>query len=116
MQGASGIVTEPATYELLLRAFFTVWLHSDTETYFRRVMAQNDARIARPGLYKEAMDAIRRAMDSRRSLYQMADQSLETTNLSIQGVVETLLPMLIKSYPKQADPAIEISGGVRLPM
>lgn len=91
-----GIVTEPATYELLLRAFFTVWLYSDTETYFRRVMAQNDARIARPSLYKEAVDAIHRAMDSRRSLYQMADLSLETTNLSIDGVVEKLVPMLIR--------------------
>lgn len=94
-----GIVTEPATYELLLRAFFTVWLHSDTETYFRRVMAQNDARLARPALYKEAVDAIRRAMDSRRSLYQMADHSLETTDLSVEGVVENLIPILIKSPP-----------------
>lgn len=92
-----GIVTEAATYELLLRAFFTVWLHSDTETYFRRVMAQNDARIARPGLYKEAMDAIRRAMDSRRSLYQMADHTLETSDLSIEEVVEKLLPVLVPS-------------------
>jgi XRE family transcriptional regulator, aerobic/anaerobic benzoate catabolism transcriptional regulator len=91
-----GIVTEPATYEVLLRAFFTIWLYSDTETYFRRVMAQNDARIARPGLYKEAIDAIQRAMDSRRSLYQMADHSIETTNLSIGDVVENLAPVLVR--------------------
>lgn len=85
-----GIVAESSTYELLLRAFHTVWLRAEPETHFRRVMAQRDARIARPALYREAMDNIHRSLTARQSLYEMADETIDTTELAVDEVVERI--------------------------
>jgi len=85
-----GIVVEPGTYELLLRAFHTVWLQADPEVHFSRVMAQSDARIARPALHREAMDNIHRSLAARHSLYEMADEAIDTTHLDVDQVVERI--------------------------
>src|SRR5690606_22217454 len=67
-----GIVAEPATYELLLSSFYTVWLHGRPEILFGRVMAQHDARIASPQLKREALEHIARMLAARRRPYQLA--------------------------------------------
>lgn len=82
-----GIVAEPPTYEILLSSFFTVWLHADPEVHFRRVMGQHDIRIAKPTLYREAMDNIHRTLEARDHLYRMADFVVDTTSLSVEEVV-----------------------------
>ena len=92
-----GIVTEPATYELLLRAFRTVWLQADPELHFSRVMEQNDARIARPSMHKEAMDNIHRSLDARHSLYQMADVAIDTSHMSVSDVTKQITEMRERS-------------------
>jgi XRE family aerobic/anaerobic benzoate catabolism transcriptional regulator len=92
-----GIVTEPTTYELLLRAFRTVWLQADPELHFSRVMEQNDARIARPSMHKEAMDNIHRSLEARHSLYQMADMAIDTTHMSVADVADQIAEMREKS-------------------
>lgn len=86
-----GIVAEPATYEILLRSFYTVWLHAEHEVYFQRAMGQHDVRIAKPPLYREAMDNIRRTMEARDHLYRMADFAVDTTTLSVEEVVQRIL-------------------------
>jgi XRE family aerobic/anaerobic benzoate catabolism transcriptional regulator len=88
-----GIVTEPATYELLLRAFRTVWLQADPELHFSRVMEQNDARIATPSVQKEAMDNIHRSLDARNNLYDMADATIDTSRLNVDEVVDQIITL-----------------------
>ncbi|WP_374263370.1 helix-turn-helix transcriptional regulator [Zoogloea sp.] len=82
-----GIVAEPLTYEILLNAFFTVWLHAEPDTHFRRVMDQHDIRIAKPALYREAMDNIHRTLEARDHLYRMAAFDVDTTQRSVDEVV-----------------------------
>ena len=85
-----GIVAEPQTYEILLSSFLTVWLHADAEVHFRRVMAQHDLRIAKPALYREAMNNIHRTLEARDHLYRLAAFEVDTTALSVDQVVERL--------------------------
>src|SRR5690606_37952229 len=86
-----GIVAEPATYELLLSSFYTVWLHGRPEILFGRVMAQHDARIASPQLKREALEHIARMLEARRRLYQLAHATLDTSELTVTQVVRALL-------------------------
>ncbi|SIO70794.1 shikimate kinase [Burkholderia sp. GAS332] len=76
------LVAEAATYELLLRTFYTVWLKARPEVHFTRVMAQNDARIATPALQREALEHIHRMLDARENLYQLANMTLDTSDLT----------------------------------
>jgi XRE family aerobic/anaerobic benzoate catabolism transcriptional regulator len=85
-----GIVAEPLTYEILLSSFFTIWLHAEGEVHFRRVMAQHDIRIAKPALYREAMDNIHRTLEARDYLYRMAAFEVDTTPLTVSEVVERI--------------------------
>lgn len=86
-----GIVAEPATYELLLSSFYTVWLHGRPEILFARVMAQHDARIASPQLESEALEHIGRMLVARRHLYQLADATLDTSDKTVTQVLRELL-------------------------
>lgn len=89
-----GIVAEPLSYEILLSSFYTVWLHADPEVSFRRVMAQHDIRIAKPELYREAMDNIHLTLEARDHLYRMAAFELDTTELSVDEAVERLVAQI----------------------
>jgi len=87
---AGGIVVEPETYEMLLSSFYTIWLRADPEVHFRRVMEQNDVRIATASHYREAMDNIRLTLAAREPLGRMATYSLDTTPFNVNEVVEKL--------------------------
>lgn len=89
-----GIVAEPATYEVLLHSFYTVWLHARPEEHFRRVMAQHDARIATPQLRDEAMANIVSALAARSALYALAHAAIDTTGLTTQAVLARALALI----------------------
>lgn len=89
-----GLVAEPLTYEILLSAFYTVWLQADPEIHFRRVMDQHDIRIAKPALYREAMDNIHRTLEARDHLYRMATLGIDTGPLTVAEVVERIVEAL----------------------
>src|SRR5688572_14593054 len=74
-----GIVAETPTYELLLTSFFTIWLKAKPQVMFERVLAQHDARIASTPLRFEAVDNIKRTLEARRHLYELAHASYDTT-------------------------------------
>lgn len=97
-----GIVAEPLTYEILLSSFYTVWLHAEHEVYFQRAMGQHDVRIAKPPLYREAMDNIRRTLESRDHLYRMADLDVDTTKLTVDEVVQRVVTQV---QAQAAEPA-----------
>jgi XRE family aerobic/anaerobic benzoate catabolism transcriptional regulator len=85
------IVAEAATYELLLRTFFTVWLKARPEVHFARVMAQNDARIATSALQREALEHIHRMLDARENLYQLTNATLDTSDLNVDEALQQLV-------------------------
>lgn len=89
-----GIVTDPPSYELLIRTCFTVWLHAKPETYFQRTRAQGDARIAAPSLRRQAMDSIFRTMSARTELYAAARLAVDTSALTPAQVAQRIVKAL----------------------
>ncbi len=89
-----GIVTEPNSYELVMRTCFTVWLHAKHEVYYQRSRAQRDWRIASPVMRRQAMDSIRRTMAARSELYSAADLSIDSTDLSVEQVTRRIVSAL----------------------
>jgi XRE family aerobic/anaerobic benzoate catabolism transcriptional regulator len=89
-----GIVAEAATYEVLLRSFYTIWLKAGPEQMFERVLAQHDARIASAELRNEALENIERTLEARRRLYELAPASFDTTARSVDEIVPGLSALI----------------------
>jgi len=70
------IVSEPATFDLLLSACFTVWLTAAPEEHMSRVVAQGDYRPMAEN--DEAMEDLRRILAGRNALYAKADLTVDT--------------------------------------
>jgi XRE family aerobic/anaerobic benzoate catabolism transcriptional regulator len=76
-----GIVANPASYDLLLTAFRTVWLRAEPEEHMARVLAQGDNRpMADNGA---AMEELKIILKSREPLYDRADISLDTAGRAV---------------------------------
>jgi XRE family transcriptional regulator, aerobic/anaerobic benzoate catabolism transcriptional regulator len=76
------IVSEPATFELLLSACFTVWLKAAPEEHMNRVAAQGDLRPMAASA--EAMADLRRILAGRAELYARADATVDTEGASFE--------------------------------
>jgi XRE family aerobic/anaerobic benzoate catabolism transcriptional regulator len=72
-----GIVSESETYNLLLLNCFTVWVKASPDEHMARVLAQGDLRPMQDN--EEAMDDLKRILDTREPLYRKADATLETS-------------------------------------
>lgn len=83
------LVSETATYELLLRSCFTVWVRTTPEEHMRRVLAQGDLRPMAGS--QQAMDDLRRILEERTELYGRADLILDTTGVKPEKSVRELL-------------------------
>ena len=66
-----GIVSEPATFDLLLARCFTVWLRATPEEHMKRVLAQGDLRPMAGNA--EAMADLKRILAGREAFYAKAD-------------------------------------------
>ena len=82
------LVSEPATFDLLLSACFTVWLTARPEEHMSRVMAQGDLRPMADNT--EAMEDLRRILDGRAALYSKADAVVETADKSVNQSLDLL--------------------------
>jgi XRE family aerobic/anaerobic benzoate catabolism transcriptional regulator len=106
-----GIVAEAATYEILLASFFTIWLQAEPHEMFERVLAQHDARIASADMRFEAIDNIKRTLDARRHLYELADATYDTTGKPLDQVGSDLLSLLPEAVrspgTNEAEPKLE---------
>lgn len=87
-----GIVSEAATYELLLRNCFTVWVRTSPEEHMGRVIAQGDRRPMAAS--RQAMDDLRRILEERTPLYARADIRIDTTGKTEDETVAELLERL----------------------
>ncbi|MGH8676996.1 MAG: helix-turn-helix transcriptional regulator [Burkholderiales bacterium] len=82
------IVSEPATYDLLLSSCFTVWLKALPEEHMARVVAQGDTRPMAG--HVEAMEDLRRILAGRSMLYGQADLVVDTAGKRVE---ESLLEL-----------------------
>lgn len=71
-----GIVSEPATFNLLLAHCYTVWLQASPEEHMQRVVAQGDLRPMAGN--DEAMDDLKRILEGRAAFYGKADLRYDT--------------------------------------
>lgn len=93
------LVSEPATYELLLNSCFTVWVRARPEEHMSRTMEQGDLRPM--GGNPEAMEDLRRILAGREPLYGKADTTIDTGGKSIEDSLEELT-RLVAEAPHRA--------------
>jgi XRE family aerobic/anaerobic benzoate catabolism transcriptional regulator len=82
------IVSEPETYDLLLASCTTVWLKAAPEEHMARVVAQGDTRPMKGN--REAMDDLRRILNTRAALYGRADCTIDTSGRAIDQSLDEL--------------------------
>jgi XRE family aerobic/anaerobic benzoate catabolism transcriptional regulator len=83
-----GVVSDPATFNLLLANCFTVWLQAQPEDHMRRVAEQGDLRPMAAS--REAMEDLRRILAGRAAFYSKADAVLDTSAQPLQRTFELL--------------------------
>jgi XRE family aerobic/anaerobic benzoate catabolism transcriptional regulator len=79
-----GIVSDPATFNLLLAHCTTVWLYADPEDHMKRVLAQGDTRPMAAS--REAMEDLKTILAGRAAFYSKAEFRVDT---SAQPLLET---------------------------
>ncbi|WP_454753372.1 helix-turn-helix transcriptional regulator [Cupriavidus necator] len=72
-----GLVSDPATFNLLLAHCTTVWLQADPGDHMERVRAQGDFRPMAAS--KEAMEDLRHILAGRAAFYSKAEFALDTS-------------------------------------
>lgn len=82
------IVSDPATFDLLLSACYTVWLTAAPEEHMSRVMAQGDYRPMAGN--EEAMEDLRRILQGREALYRKADATIDTAGKTVEQSLSEL--------------------------
>ncbi|HEX7970340.1 MAG TPA: helix-turn-helix transcriptional regulator [Stellaceae bacterium] len=82
------IVSEPATFDLLLSACYTVWLTAAPEEHMSRVVAQGDHRPMADN--EAAMEDLRRILDGRHALYSKADARVDTAGKTVEQSLRDL--------------------------
>jgi XRE family aerobic/anaerobic benzoate catabolism transcriptional regulator len=91
-----GLVSDAATFNLLLAHCTTVWLQADAQDHMARVAAQGDLRPMAGN--KEAMEDLKVILAGRAAFYSKAEfrldtsaQPLEPTFLKLRGIVREAL-------------------------
>jgi XRE family aerobic/anaerobic benzoate catabolism transcriptional regulator len=83
------LVSEPATFDFLLSACFTVWLKARPEEHMSRVFAQGDMRPMAAS--EEAMADLRRILAGRNALYAKADATIDTSGKTVEASTRELM-------------------------
>jgi XRE family transcriptional regulator, aerobic/anaerobic benzoate catabolism transcriptional regulator len=83
-----GLVSDPATFNLLLAHCTTVWLRADPEDHMKRVAEQGDLRPMAAS--KEAMEDLKGILAGRAAFYSKAEFQLDT---SAQPLAPTFLAL-----------------------
>jgi XRE family aerobic/anaerobic benzoate catabolism transcriptional regulator len=87
-----GIVSDPATFKLLLSHCYTVWLKATPKDHMERVLAQGDTRPMSGN--REAMEDLKNILESRAAYYSKADQTFDTSNATLEAAYSGLLEHL----------------------
>lgn len=86
-----GLVTEPATFELLKEHAATVWLKARPEDHWERVVAQGDMRPMAG--HDEAFGHLCAILSERERLYEQAQVTVETSGRSLDEVCGELVEL-----------------------
>jgi XRE family aerobic/anaerobic benzoate catabolism transcriptional regulator len=78
-----GIVSDPATFNLLLSHCYTVWVKATPEEHMQRVVAQGDLRPMSGN--REAMEDLRRILSGRAAFYGRADLTVDTGGRTVDS-------------------------------
>jgi XRE family transcriptional regulator, aerobic/anaerobic benzoate catabolism transcriptional regulator len=91
-----GIVSEPLTFDLILKSFYTIWLKAKPEEHMARVRRQGDLRPMADD--RSAMAELRNILLSREPLYARASAVVDTAELSVDAaaarLIEAVTPVL----------------------
>ena len=87
-----GIVSEPATFNFLLSHCYTIWLRATPDQHMARVLAQGDSRPMSGN--REAMEDLKRILDSRAQFYSKADCIFDTGRAEVGGTQSALSALL----------------------
>ena len=83
-----GLVSDPASFNLLLAHCTTVWLQAEPEDHMRRVIAQGDMRPMAAS--KEAMEDLRGILNGRAPFYSKAQLRVNTSAQPLDATFELL--------------------------
>jgi len=86
------LVTDPASYKLLLDECYCVWLKASPEEHMQRVLAQGDLRPFRGR--STAIDEIRQLLADRDNLYARADAAIDTSDRPVRQSLAELRRIL----------------------
>jgi XRE family aerobic/anaerobic benzoate catabolism transcriptional regulator len=83
-----GLVSDPATFNLMLAHCTTVWLQADAQDHMKRVTAQGDLRPMAAS--KEAMEDLRGILAGRAAFYSKAEFRLNTSDQPLEATFQAL--------------------------
>jgi XRE family transcriptional regulator, aerobic/anaerobic benzoate catabolism transcriptional regulator len=83
-----GIVSEPVTFDLILKSLYTIWLKAEPEEHMARVRKQGDLRPMADD--RSAMAELRNILVSREPLYTRANAMVDTAGLSVDAAATRL--------------------------
>ena len=90
-----GLVSDAATFNLLLTHCSTVWLQATPEDHMQRVAAQGDLRPMAAS--KEAMNDLRQILAGRAAFYSKADMALDTSAAALEPTFQALRALVRQS-------------------
>jgi XRE family aerobic/anaerobic benzoate catabolism transcriptional regulator len=90
-----GLVSDPASFTLLLAHCTTLWLQADPADHLRRVTAQGDLRPMAAS--KEALQDLKNILDGRQSFYSKAQFAIHTSAQDLEATFE-LLRATVRGY------------------
>jgi XRE family transcriptional regulator, aerobic/anaerobic benzoate catabolism transcriptional regulator len=83
-----GIVSEPVTFDLILKSYYTIWLKAEPEEHMARVRKQGDLRPMADD--RSAMAELRNILVSREPLYARANAVVDTAGLTVDAAAARL--------------------------
>jgi XRE family aerobic/anaerobic benzoate catabolism transcriptional regulator len=86
---AGGIVSQPETFNYLLRNFHTIWLKAQPEEHMARVRGQGDERPMAGN--PNAMAELRNILTSRETLYARAEAHVDTSQATLKESLDAVL-------------------------
>ena len=87
-----GIVSDPASFNLLLAHCTTVWLQADPQDHMQRVAAQGDMRPMAGN--REAMDDLKGILAGRAAFYSKTEFRLDTSAAGVEPTFAALRDMV----------------------
>ena len=100
-----GIVSEAATFSLLLEKTHTVWVETSPEEHLSRVITQGDLRPMAKN--DEAMEDLKAILKAREPYHPMADAAVQTSGETIAESLEQLQAVVVRLLGPDSAPRPE---------